>query len=302
MAFKYLDYNAFEKRHISPLEIGKRLRIGEKSVRDRIRKMEVEGFIKYYEAIPNFSLFGFNNIGMFNLEAEDIPSKQFAVSIAMKTPQVVDVYDMVGPAFSVTIAGSSVENNQARAGELNREANLRREPFEISDRRTEDPHFAPKRLDWEIINKLRHEAMQPSRTIAADLSVTPRIVEYRIERLLESRVFYIRAAIDARKQRGLIFYGLLLFVDKSRQTNILELISRHHKEKVWSVFTPVSGVIIVNLFALSIGEPEETVSEVLEIPGINRCLLSIFKEIVEPEVPSWIDKAIEEKILGSRQG
>jgi DNA-binding Lrp family transcriptional regulator len=300
MAFKYLDYSAFEKRHISPLKIGRKLGIDEKTVRIRVQKMEDEGFIKYYEAIPNFSLFGFSNLGMFNFEAEDIVSKQVAISVAVKTPQVVDVYDMVGPAFSLTMAGSSINDTQERADALCKETNLKKAPFKISDRNTQNSLTEPKKLDWKIIDKLRGDAMRSSKLLASELSISPRTAEYRIERLLETRVFYIRAAIDARKQQGLIFYGLLLFIDKEKQSEILKLIYDLNGEKVWSIFTPAPGVVIVNLFAFSVGEPEEAVLKVLKIAGVSRCFLTIFKEMVEPRIPSWIDQAISKKLLNSK--
>src|SRR5262249_49933836 len=141
--FKYLDYSIFQKRHISPTEIGRRLRIGEKTVRERIRKMEEEGFIKYYEALPNFSLFSLQNIGMFNFETEDIPSKQLAISRMVKSLNVVDIYDMIGPAFSVTIAESSVENILTRAHQLTKESNLKKDDLKFGERKTDVARIEP---------------------------------------------------------------------------------------------------------------------------------------------------------------
>ncbi|MGH9976798.1 MAG: winged helix-turn-helix transcriptional regulator, partial [Nitrososphaeraceae archaeon] len=53
IAFKGLDYDSFTDRRVSPLAIGRKLGFDEKTVRVRVKKMEDDGFIKYYQAMPS---------------------------------------------------------------------------------------------------------------------------------------------------------------------------------------------------------------------------------------------------------
>jgi DNA-binding Lrp family transcriptional regulator len=55
IAFKGLDYDSFTDRRVSPLAIGRKLGLDEKTVRVRIKKDD--GFIKYYQAMPSLALF-----------------------------------------------------------------------------------------------------------------------------------------------------------------------------------------------------------------------------------------------------
>ena len=103
MAFKYLDYNRFSERHVSPTKIGQKLGVDEKTVRLRVRKMEGDGFIKYYQAMPNLTLFGLNEICSFMFEAPSIPSKHTAIQHLRKAPLAVEIDDFLGPYVSVGI-------------------------------------------------------------------------------------------------------------------------------------------------------------------------------------------------------
>ena len=57
-----------------------------------------------------------------------------------------------------------------------------------------------------------------------------------------------------------------------------------------------AGVLLANFFAFTLAEPEETYVNALKIECVESCSLFIFKEIVEPKRPNWIDHLIEQKI------
>ncbi len=298
MAFKYLEYNAFAERHVSAYEIGKKLGLGEKTVRLRVKKMEEDGFIKYYEAIPNLALFGLKSMGMYSFQTDDIPSKYEAVKYIQQSPWVVEAFDIVGPAFSATLAGQSQEEVQKVADEITARLRLKM-AVKIGDRIARPPLSSPNKLDWRIIQKLRYDAVCPTKDIADALSITPRMAEYRITRMLESGTFFIRAMINAQQQHGLIFYSVLLFVDEGRKSTLVKELRDFYGEKVWTIFTPMSGVVLVNLFGFSPGEPEEAVMRALKLEGVKQASFTIFKELIEPQRPNWTDKLIEERITAA---
>jgi DNA-binding Lrp family transcriptional regulator len=297
MAFKYLDYNALTERHVSASDIGKKLGLDEKTVRLRVKKMEEDGFIKYYEAIPNPGLFGQSSIGMYNFQTEDIPSKFEAVKYIQRSPWVLEAFDAVGPTFSVTLVGASQEQLQQRADEMSSKLGIKA-GIKFGDRVARPPLASPTKLDWQILLKLRYDAVCPTKEIADSLSITPRMAEYRITRLLETGVFFIRALINAQRQRGLTFYGILLFVDETRQSSVVREMRELHGEKVWFVFNPMAGVVLVNLFGFSSGEPEDALMKALKLEGVRQGSFSLFKELIEPQRPNWIDNLIVEKISG----
>src|SRR5947208_15744080 len=75
MAFKGLDYDSLTDRRVSPLAIGRKLGLDEKTVRVRVNKMEEDGFIKYYQAMPSLVLFNLNRINSYIFEAVNIVNK-----------------------------------------------------------------------------------------------------------------------------------------------------------------------------------------------------------------------------------
>src|SRR5713226_3246223 len=125
MAFKYTDFSAPVERRISPSEIGKKEGLDEKTVRLRVKRVEEEGFIKYYQAIPNLVLFHLQAI-MYGFQARDISSKHQAIESLRETPGVVEIIDTLGESFSVTLAGRSNEEVQRLALETRNRLHLGR--------------------------------------------------------------------------------------------------------------------------------------------------------------------------------
>jgi DNA-binding Lrp family transcriptional regulator len=296
MAFKYPDYNKFAERRISPTEIGRKLGLDKKTVQLRIKKMEDEGFIKYYQAMPNLSLLGTRSVGMYTFEAPDVPSKYQALDHLRRAPWVVELLDFLGPIFMATLAAQSPEDAQKIADEITSRFGLKG-GSKTMDRATIEPNLQFYKLDWQILQNLRYNALCPAKEIADALSITPRMAEYRISKLLESRAFFILAMINHQKREGIFFYLLTLSVDEAKRQFLDRELREMCGEKLWLLRSMGPGIIRVNLFAFAIGEPEEVLMKSLKFPGVKQGFLLISKEHIEPERPSWIDGLIQRKIL-----
>ena len=299
MAFRGLDYDSFTDRRVSPLAIGRKLALDEKTVRVRVRKMEDEGFIKYYQAVPSLALFGLKIVNSYRFEAVNIPTKHRVVENVQQIPFVVEAIDYLGQVVSVSIAGESSEGIEKVAASL---ANT----FELSkmilgSRLMKEPLSLPDKLDWQIIEKLRYDALSNIKGLSESLSITPRMVEYRITKLLDTGMLLIRAIINTQKQQGLIFYELELLVDEAKQFDVVKSLSGVYGEKLWSVRTSTGGVLLANFFGFTLAEPEDTTVNALKLEGVRSCSLFIFKETVEPRKPNWMDNLIEQKIMSSKQ-
>jgi DNA-binding Lrp family transcriptional regulator len=157
------------------------------------------------------------------------------------------------------------------------------------------------RLDWQIIQMLRYDALSGVKGLSKSLSITPRMVEYRIKKLLGSGMLLVRAIINSQKQQGLIFYELEISVDEAKQYEVIRRLSEIYAEKLWSVRTLAAGVLLANFFAFTLAEPEEVSLNTLKLEGVRSCSLFVFKEIVEPKKPNWMDNLIEQKIAAHHQ-
>ncbi len=294
MAFKYADYDGFSDRRISPKEIGTKLGLDEKTVRLRVKKLEEDEFIKYYQALPNLTLFGYNELCSLILEAPDVASKRAALEHFLRAPSVVEVDDFQGPMFSVGVGAVSPEEAKMLMSGMASEAGLKLHP-NVLERKSRPPLLQPDKLDWRLIQSLRYDALRPTKGISDSLSITYRMAEYRISRLLDSRVFFVTVLLNSKKQQGIIFYGLTLIVDPSNQSRLLSQLRQLHGEKLWLIGAPDDHTIFVNLFSLTSGEPEDAVLGASKLEGVKQCFLMIHRERFEPDRPSWIDHAIENK-------
>ena len=297
IAFKGLDYDSFTDRRVSPLAIGSKLGLDEKTVRVRVKKMEDDGFIKYYQAMPSLGLFQLKNLNTYRFEALNIATKHRVIEHVQELPFIVEAIDYLGQVVSISITGtSSKEIDQVASGLANRfelykwilGSQIIKEPVSIADR-----------LDWQIIQELRYDALSGVKELSESLSITRRMVEYRIKKLLGSDMLLVRAIINSQKQQGLIFYELEMSIDETKRYEVIRRLSEIYAEKLWSVRTLAAGVLLANLFAFTLAEPEEAYLNTLKFEGVRSCSLFIFKETVEPKRPNWMDGLIEQKITSS---
>jgi DNA-binding Lrp family transcriptional regulator len=297
IAFKGLDYDSFTDRRVSPIAIGRKLGLDEKTVRARVKRMEENGFIKYYQAMPSLALFQLKNMNIYRFEALNISTKHRVIDHVQELPFIVETIDYLGQVVSVSIAGTSSEEiDQVASGLANR---FELYKWILGSRIIRKPVSVADRLDWQIIKELRYDALSGVKELSESLSITPRMVEYRIKKLLASDMLLVRAMINSQKQQGLIFYELEISVEETKRYEVIKQLSEIYAKKLWSVRTVAARVLLANFFAFTLAEPEEAYVNTLQLEGVRSCSLFIFKETVEPERPNWTDYLIEQKIASS---
>jgi len=300
IAFRSPIYDGYNVRRRGASEIGRKLGLDEKTVRSRIEQMERSGFIKYYQATPDLTLFGMRDVGIFRFGTYNLATKFALIDKMQDVPRLIESTDYIGLFSTASIAGASPE-------EVRREADGLTRLFELSTVRLGDWKIKSSsarldRLDWQIIKGLRYDARTSDKDLAEKLSVTVRVVGYRTARLLESGAVNVKAVINPQKQEGLIFYELEVFSKGQGQREISMWLRQHFGEKLWNLVNPAEGVILASLFCFSMAEPEESVMTVLRQDGVARCRLYILKEVIEPKKPNWIDSLIEFRIGGESEG
>lgn len=129
--------------------------------------------------------------------------------------------------------------------------------------------------------------------MAGALSVTQRIVGYRVSKLLGSGAIRIRAVIDPQRQAGLVFYELELHLDTQMQNPVSRWLHENYGHRLWNLSSPTPEVLLASLFCFTLGEPEESVIQALKQQGVRRWTLFILKEAIEPKRPNWIDSLID---------
>ncbi len=294
LAFRDLGYVEFEERHPSAASLGKKLGLDEKTVRVRVKRMEDSGFIKYYQAMPNLSLFGMRVVSVFRFEALNLSTKNALINHLHEVPKLVEFSDYLGPFVTGSIAGSTRED--ARSGADYLASRYEMGISVLGSRAIEEPTAGIDNLDWQLIKSLRYDARSNDSSLAQRLSVTQRMVGYRVSRLLRSGALSTKAVIDPRKQAGLVFFELELAIDPEKRGAISSWLAEKYGESLWSLYSPTADMVVASLFGFTIAEPEEVAIQALKLDGVKRCLLYILKEVIEPKRPNWIDGLIESKL------
>jgi DNA-binding Lrp family transcriptional regulator len=291
MAFLEQSYEEFGERHPSAGRMGRKLELDEKTVRVRVNRMEESGFIKYYQATPSLALFGMRDISLFRFEALNLATKYAMINHLHEVPRLVESSDYLGPFLTASIAGSTPEEAGNEAEQLASQYEL--STVVLGSRAVEQPSSRLDGLDWQIIKELRYDAKSSDTHLAEALSVTQRMIGYRVSKLLGSGAIKVKAVIDPQRQAGLVFYELELLVDTQKQAVVSRWLKEDHGDKLWNLTSPASGVILASLFCFSLAEPEESVIKALTREGVKRCLLYILKEVIEPKRPNWVDSLID---------
>jgi len=294
MAFGDPGYEEFEERHPSAADLGKKLGLDKKTVRVRVNRMEESGFIKYYQTTPNLALFGMHVVSLFRFEALNLSTKNAIVNHLHEVPRLVESSDYLGPFLTGSMAGSTRE--EARKGADYLASRYELGTVVLGSRTIKEPVSHIDNLDWQIVKGLRYDAKSKDKDLAETLSVTERMVGYRVSKLLRSGVIRTQAVIDPRKQAGLVFYELELAIDPQRRGAITRWLGERQGDKLWNLSSPTADVILASLFGFTIAEPEESVIEALKVEGVRRCQLFILKEVIEPKRPNWIDSLIESRL------
>ncbi|HVP23761.1 MAG TPA: AsnC family transcriptional regulator [Conexivisphaerales archaeon] len=294
LAFRGPGYYEFEERHPSAASLGKKLGLDEKTVRVRVNRMEESGFIKYYQSTPNLALFGMHVVSLFRFEALNLSTKNAVVNHLHEVPRLVESSDYLGPYLTASMAGENRE--EARSGADYLASRYEMGTVVLGTGTVREPSSRIDDLDWQIIKGLRYDARASDKELAEALSVTERMVGYRVSKLLRSGAISTKAVIDPRRQAGLVFYELDLAIDPQKRNDILRQLQEKHGDRLWSQSSPMADVILASLFGFTIAEPEESAVEALKHEGVKRCLLFILKEVIEPRRPNWIDSGIESKL------
>jgi len=297
MGFKYHPPNSAADRRPSFLTVAKSLGVDVRTVKARVARFEEDGFVVRYQLLPNYNALGLS-CSTYAFRFDDPARKKEAEQKAKTVPEVSQVMEMVNTLLATVL----FKEPEGLRSAVERLTELCRGDEVIKAYDTNMP-FVASRLnstDWRIMKSLRNDALKPSEEIARELGVTRRAVNYRLERLVESRAFFVVPMLDMRKVTNIIFYTLVFFVDESLDRGeVVDRITKAFGEKSFYRIVNSTGVIVFGMFGHGIGEPEANYRKAAELRGVSRAILEYTLGIYD--CPAVIDDAIEEKIAESKK-
>lgn len=278
---------------LDPWSIGRQLGVDGKTVKLRIRKMEKQGFIKYYQIYPNYKLLAVEGEAAYIFEASELQEKYEAIEKARLIDGVVGIFNFIGNAFCVEFTYRDARDHDKRLALIKE---LTRYNFctRFSENTPPPPNIELNSLDWSIIRSLRYNALKRLSKVAEDLGVGMKTVKRRFHRMATNRAFIISPIINPGAVPNTISYALAFFIAEEERQETVRNIREAFSKTCFLAYTPLSGGIVLLNFANTLGETEDALLMAKSMRGVEEVRLYVLKEI--REYSDWMDREIQKRI------
>lgn len=292
MGFLPFGPHAGDINRLDPWKIAKELGFDGKTVKVRIRNMEKQGFIQYYQIYPNFRLLGVEAAAFF-FEAPNIDAKNEAIRKASLIDGVVEVYNFIGNTWCIDFTYHDSRDLEKRLSlllELTKSSSYEK----FYGRVMPPTNITLNSLDWKIMKSLRYNAFKRLSKVAEELGVTVKTIKRRFERMTSNNAIIIVPVINPSVVAHTITYGLLFYPDEETRREAVRTIIETFEPICFMSYAPPKGPLVLLNFATTMAETEEALLRGKSIKGVRDVKLLVLKET--REYTEWIDREIDKRI------
>ena len=277
--FKYHPPYSVSNRRPSPLAISQELgSIDPKKVEERLRKLEDDGFVKHYQAIPNPSALGYR-IHTYLLPFPDPLSKGDAVTKLKLLEGIMRIDEYVNSiAFTILFTDErDLQRKLSHARELaGRQGTSETQDQEILLLEETTPPRArmvpSTRRDWQILKSIRFDALKEEQQIAEEVGLSAAATRHHLADLIESSSILIVPILGDPQMSKLTLYALLFIPDLADQKIINQLTDTFKDKSYYRIIT-ASGAIILLMLSSSVADAEANYLKAQKILGIRVVLM-----------------------------
>lgn len=265
-----------------------------RTVKARVRNWERSGLLQYYQAIPNYRLFGIRSTS-FMVEMADPSEKEAALGKIHLIDGVTSVLDFLGDKILVWLVYED-EDQLAKRHALLEEVTKSRKIQRFLDEPFGPVETQLSGLDWQILGAMRRGAMKPIGRIADELGVTRKTVRAHLEKLVASNAFFVRSIFDVTRVKGLIFFGIAVALESElREEAIKELdLVVTCSVNCFVKMVTRSGSVFLAMWAEDLEGVENSMLSARRIRGVKSVELMLYKRVTE--YPQLVDGLIERKV------
>lgn len=283
---------------LRPSFLAKRLHVEPETVKAHLARMEAAGFIRFYQAYPNFRHLGIASTAyLFRVPDDD----QKAASLERLQPidGLVEIHNFLGAEMCVEVTYRA-EHDLTKKLRLLAEFTGDSEPTRFYDRDLPPVPQPLTRLDWRIVKALRYRGRRPLAEVADEVGVSPRTARRRYDRLMKEGSMFIAPTVDPSKAPGTILFELLFYTTAEADESTVQRVLQTYDDRYLYHYVPASptlGNFDVLLATDSTGDIEALRQRGRLIPGIEKVSALVFRGW--SEYTDWIDAAIEERLKSS---
>lgn len=178
------------------MDISRKLRVTDETVRSRIQKMQELGLIRGWRLGLNPTLFGYQTEYIW-VDVNLPSTKEEVLRMARRIPRVIGIQNYFDNFVGISLAYSGREELDKEIIRVRRVANSQnilatKTPFLLCKLRLAD-------TDWRIVRSIRRDPRKPYGEIAAELGLSRRTVKRRAEKMMSAHAWFILPELDLRK-------------------------------------------------------------------------------------------------------
>ncbi|MDG6958983.1 MAG: winged helix-turn-helix transcriptional regulator [Nitrososphaerota archaeon] len=281
-------------RRPSFARIAANLGINQKTVRERVRKMEENGFVKYYQTYPNVAAIK-SKSSSYLFPFKDAAAKNSALAKLKLVKEILRIDECVNSLRVTVVYEKSLDLDRilALAKTLTNS-----EPLKLYDFQMPPVKRRLREGDWKVIKSLRYDALKPSRKIAEELGLTPRAINYRLGKLVRDRAFFVAPVFDMKHVTGTILYGLMFWIDSAKWRYAIEEITETFKQNSFCrMVDPSSSNAMFMMFTSRITDAEQNYLKAKAIEGVTNVYMDFVNGTHDcsGQIDAWLDEQTAEK-------
>lgn len=276
------------------------LKISPRLAKDRLARLEREGFVVGFDIQPNLGLLGLKG-RTYAFEVPTRSDRRARLDALLSIEGVMGLVDYVSGWLTVTFTYRDASEHDSRLA-LVRERLGGAEPITWFESEEPKPAHAPTPLDWRILRALRGDARKPIHELAEAVGVSTKTVQRRLDRLAAEGAFSTFVRLDERFHDEVLLCSLVVRVEHARAYEAIHALHAGLLADAWARCgaPPLQGDVHYDLVAAP-RTPRglaDLLEETARLPGV----LEVQGHLAARTVftLAWIDAAMEGRLDAPR--
>lgn len=194
--------------------LAKTLKISPRLAKDRVARLEREGFVVGYDVQPNLALLGLKS-RTYAFELPTRADRRARLDALPALDGVMGFVDYVSGWLTVTFTFRDEAEHDRRLASV-REHLGGIEPLTWFEPHAPDPGRALTPLEWRILRAIRGDARRPVRDIAQRVGVSTKTVQRRVDRLAAEGAFATFVWLHERFHDEVLLCSLVVRVEDAK--------------------------------------------------------------------------------------
>lgn len=279
--------------------VARKLRIDEVTIRNRIRKLQNNGFLKGSRLVVNPSLLGVK-LAQLWFSVRPLSAKDDLIKKLRLMHGALEISDYFGSSLTfITMYESEISAKKEfeLIASMSNAENLVRAVIPFPACSIELTH-----TDWKIIKTIQTDPRQSYPVISREVGISTRTVKRRLQRMIEARAVFILPSFSPRALDGAMIADLVVFyADPESKTDVdSRIVSQFDRLLIRAELGDFKHGFF-NFIITSVSKAKEMLTWVKEQPGVGSAIIELVQDRIELYEPfnELVDKKLAEASISA---